>query len=32
MNPAQLFIDGKLCDATGGTFDNINPATGQLIW
>ena len=29
---AKLFIDGKLCDATGGrTFDVISPWTGEVI-
>lgn len=31
-NDARLLIDGKLVEATGGrTFDNINPATEEVI-
>ncbi len=29
---ARAFIDGKFCDASdGGTFETINPATGEVI-
>ena len=31
-NDARLLIDGELVEATGGrTFDNINPATEEVI-
>lgn len=30
--PGQAFIDGTYCDASdGGTFDTINPATGERL-
>ena len=29
--PRQLFIDGAWRDSDGGTFDVLNPATGQAL-
>ena len=31
MYEAKLLIDGKLVDGSGGRFDNINPATEEVI-
>ncbi len=32
MHSGKLFINGQWIDATGPTFNSIDPATGDIIW
>ena len=29
--PTQMFVDGKWCDGSGGTFNVLNPSTGEAL-
>ncbi|MFB4316872.1 aldehyde dehydrogenase [Actinomadura sp. 21ATH] len=30
-HPSPLLLDGRLTDGSGGTFDTLNPATGEVL-